>query len=242
VRTRAAALALTLGALIGLAGGTALPAEILAHEAVNLEDSFIKGVFSPAFVPPAPGSYELPAIRKVGSFVLRDSAGQERSTRAVMAGKVAVVSFIYTACSDRLGCPLASVAMRDLQSRIRDEGMQRAATLVTISFDPERDTPAQLAKYARVYGADPTIWRFLAPPTERALEAVLQGYGQDRTPARDERGRFIGRYRHVLKVFLLDQEGYVRNIYSAGFLVPEVVVNDIKTLLSPPGLVPAAVR
>jgi cytochrome oxidase Cu insertion factor (SCO1/SenC/PrrC family) len=159
-----------------------------------------------------------------------------------MAGKAAVVSFIYTACSDRLGCPLASVAMRDLQTRIRDEGMQRAATLVTISFDPERDTPAQLAKYARVYGADPAIWRFLAPPTARALEAVLQSYGQDRTPERDERGRFTGRYRHVLKVFLLDQEGYVRNIYSAGFLVPEVVVNDIKTVLSPLGLVPAAVR
>jgi len=71
---------------------------------------------------------------------------------------------------------------------------------------------------------------------------VLQSYGQDRAPARDERGRFTGRYRHVLKVFLLDQEGYVRNIYSAGFLVPEVVVNDIKTVLSPSGLVPAAVR
>lgn len=153
MRTRAAVLA--LGALMGLAGGTALPAD--AHEAVDLEDSFIKGVFSPAFVPPAPGSYELPAIRKVGSFVLRDSAGQERSTRAVMAGKVAVVSFIYTACSDRLGCPLASVAMHDLQTRIRDEGMQRAATIVTISFDPERDTPARLAKYARIYGADPAI-------------------------------------------------------------------------------------
>jgi cytochrome oxidase Cu insertion factor (SCO1/SenC/PrrC family) len=237
---RAAVLA--LGALMGLGGATALPAETLAHEGVNLEESFIKGVFSPAFIPPVPGSYELPAIRKVGSFVLRDSAGQERSTRAVMAGKVAVVSFIYTACSDRLGCPLASVAMRDLQTRIRDEGMQRAATLVTISFDPERDTPAQLAKYARVYGADPAIWRFLVPPTARALDAVLQSYGQDRTPVRDDRGRFTGRYRHVLKVFLLDQEGSVRNIYSAGFLVPEVVVNDIKTLLGAPGPVPAAVR
>jgi len=51
---------------MGLAGGTALPAEIPAHEAVSLEDSFMKGVLSPAFVPPAPGSYELPgAARQV---------------------------------------------------------------------------------------------------------------------------------------------------------------------------------
>ncbi len=47
----------------------------------------------------------------------------------------------------------------------------------------------------------------------------------------DGRGRFTGRYRHVLKVFLVDRDGQIRNVYSAGFLVPEVVVNDIKTVL-----------
>ena len=47
----------------------------------------------------------------------------------------------------------------------------------------------------------------------------------------NERGRFTGRYRHVLKVFLVDQDGYIRNVYSAGFLVPDLVVNDIKTVL-----------
>jgi cytochrome c peroxidase len=48
----------------------------------------------------------------------------------------------------------------------------------------------------------------------------------------DPRGRFTGRYSHVLKVFLLDRDGYIRNIYSAGFLVPDLVVNDIKTVLT----------
>ena len=56
--------------------------------------------------------------------------------------------------------------------------------------------------------------------------------GQDRTPVLDERGRFTGLYRHVLKVFLVDAAGDVRNVYSAGFLVPEVIINDIKTLLA----------
>ena len=56
-----------------------------------------------------------------------------------------------------------------------------------------------------------------------------------RTASRNaSRARFTGRYSHVLKVFLVDREGDIRNIYSAGFLVPELVVNDIKTVLAGP--------
>jgi cytochrome oxidase Cu insertion factor (SCO1/SenC/PrrC family) len=221
-------LALSLLLLVALAG--ALPAG--AHDAPALEAEFIKGVFSPAFVPPPAGSYELPPIKRVPSFVLRDAAGREVSTETITAGKVSVVSFIYTACSDRLGCPLASAALRDLQARLKTEGLSRDTVLLSISFDPRRDTPAQLVKYSRAYGADPGVWRFMTAPSPRALAAVLNGYGQDRAPVYDEHGRFTGRYSHVLKVFLADRAGYVRNIYSTGLLVPDLVVNDIKTVLA----------
>ena len=140
-------------------------------------------------MPPPPGSYELPAIKRVGAFTLRDTAGRPVDTRSVMAGKIAVVSFIYTACPDRLGCPLASQTLRDLQARLRESDLARQTALVSISFDPERDHPAQLAKYAQVYDADPALWRFLTAPSGRVLDAVLESYGQDRTPERDERGR-----------------------------------------------------
>ena len=224
-----------LAVLVGLA---VAPAAAAAHEAlslpevVNLEDEFVKGVFSPNFVPPAAGSYELPAVKRVAGFVLKDSAGRAVDTERVTAGKVAVVSFIYTACPERLGCPLASLALQDLQGRLNDEGLHRDVVLLSISFDPGRDTPTQLAKYARVYGADPAFWRFMTAPSTRVLEGLLGSYGQDRAPVYDSRGRFTGRYSHVLKVFLLDRDGYIRNIYSAGFLVPDLVVNDIKTVLT----------
>ena len=206
-----------------------------AHDAPAHEDEFVKGVFSPSFVPPAAGSYELPAIKRVPGFVLTDSRGRHVGTRELTAGRVAVVSFIYTACPDRLGCPLASRALQDLQARLKDEGLGREVALLSISFDPGRDTPARLAKYADVYGADPALWRFATAPSARALDGVLAGYGQDRAAVYDERGRFTGRYSHVLKVFLVDREGYIRNIYSAGFLVPDLVLNDIKTVLTDPG-------
>jgi len=134
--------------------------------------------------------------------------------------------------STGFGCPLASAALRDLQTRLRDEGLGREAVLLTISFDAERDTPAQLTKYAKAFDADPEIWRFMTAPSERVLNDLLRSYGQDRAPAYDERGRFTGRYRHVLKVFLVDRAGQIRNVYSTGFLVPQVIVNDIKTVLS----------
>jgi len=222
---------LALALLVGLA---AAPGAAAAHEALSLEDEFVKGVFSPNFVPPVPGSYELPAVKRVAGFVLRDSTGRAVNTREITAGKVAVVSFIYTACPERLGCPLASVALQDLQGRLKDEGIHRDVVLLSISFDPGRDNPARLAKYARVYGADPVFWRFMTAPSSRVLEDVLEGYGQDRAPVYDSRGRFTGRYSHVLKVFLVDREGDIRNIYSAGFLVPDLVVNDIKTVLAGP--------
>ena len=208
-----------------------VPMAVAAHEALSIEDEFVKGVFSPSFTPPAAGTYELPAIKRVPGFLLRDAAGQRVNTQAITAGKVAVISFIYTACPERLGCPLASLALQNLQTRVKDEALGGHVALLSISFDPGRDTAAALAKYARVYGADPRLWRFMAAPSGRVLDDVLESYGQDRAPVYDERGRFTGRYRHVLKVFLVDQDGYIRNVYSAGFLVPDLVVNDIKTVL-----------
>ena len=232
-RRRRAAGPAALAALV--AAGALGPAVVLAHPTgPSLPDEFIQGVFSPAFVPPAPGSYELPAIKRVSAFTLRDTAGRPVDTRTVMAGKIAVVSFIYTACPDRLGCPLASLTLRDLQARLRESKLDRETVLVSISFDPERDRPAQLAKYAQIYDADPALWRFLTAPSGRVLDAVLASYGQDRSPERDERGRATGRIRHVLKVFLVDRAGFIRNVYSAGFLVPELVLNDIRTVLGTP--------
>ncbi len=203
-----------------------------AHEVPGLDAVFIQGMFQPAYTPPAPGTYELPVIKRVPSFVLRDTTGRSVDTRALTHGRIAVVRFIYTACSDRLGCPLASVALRHLQDRLRAEGLGEQALLLSISFDPERDHPDHLARYAKRFDADPTMWRFLTARSGRAIQAVLDAYGQDRTPVLDNRGRVTGLYRHVLKVFLVDAAGDIRNVYSAGFLVPDVIINDIKTLLA----------
>jgi hypothetical protein len=63
------------------------------------------------------------------------------------------------------------------------------------------------------------------------LQPVLDGYGQYVVHEYDDHGRPTGGYYHVLKVFLIDPDRKVRNIYSTGFLYPELIINDIKTLI-----------
>src|SRR5574337_692867 len=203
-----------------------------AHEIPELEETYIQGVFSPRFTPPAAGTYDLPVIKRVPPVILIDAAGRRVNTASLMHGKVAVVSFIYTACSDQLGCPLAGVALRELQAQLLREGLLDQVVVLSISLDPGRDTPKQLVKYGRAFGAEPSFWHLLTAPSERVLRAALKSYGQDRARIYDADGRFTGRYRHVLKVFLVDQAGQVRNIYSTGSLVPQVMLNDIKTVLA----------
>ncbi|HWR21462.1 MAG TPA: SCO family protein [Verrucomicrobiae bacterium] len=218
--------------VIGAFLAACLLPSVEAHEIPEWEETYIQGVFSPKFTPPAAGTYDLPVIKHVPAFVLIDATGRRVNTGSLTHGKVAVVSFIYTACSDRLGCPLAGMALKELQVQLLREGLQDRAVLLSISLDPTRDTPKQLAKYGHIFGVESSLWHLLTAPSEQALRTALESYGQDRVKIYDENGRFTGRYRHVLKVFLVDQSGQVRNIYSTGSLVPQVMVNDIKTVLA----------
>ena len=65
------------------------------------------------------------------------------------------------------------------------------------------------------------------------LDPILKGYQQRIVREYDENGNYIGSISHILRVFLIDREKNVRNIYSVSFLHPDLLINDIKTLLDP---------
>jgi cytochrome oxidase Cu insertion factor (SCO1/SenC/PrrC family) len=79
--------------------------------------------------------------------------------------------------------------------------------------------------------APATGWRFLTAPDAHAIAPVLAAFGQDALPLVGGDERALGLYRHVLKVFLVDAQGAVRNIYSSGFLSPELLLVDARTVL-----------
>lgn len=199
-----------------------------AHEAAvhALHDAL-----HPPFTPPAPGTYSLPPIDTVHDHLLLDSNGEPVRLFALTGGKIAVVSFMYTACSDVGGCPLAAAVLQRVDRALseRSELAARVA-LLSISFDPERDTPARLAAVRATLNPR-TAWHFLTGRSPADIEPVLADFHQPVAKLWSEDGRWSGLFRHVLKVFLLDRHHRVRNIYSTGFFNPQLVLHDIDTLL-----------
>jgi len=101
---------------------------------------------------------------------------------------------------------------------------------VSLSFDTERDDPARLSAI-RAANAPESDLRFLTTSGERTLAPLLEDFGQPVARLRFTEGRWTGLYRHVLKVFLLDQRHRIRNVYSTGLLDADLVLNDVRTLL-----------
>jgi protein SCO1/2 len=104
------------------------------------------------------------------AFQLIDSTGRA-VTQADLAGKVAAINFIYTRCPLPEVCPRLSANFAALQRRFR-ERMGKDLVLLSVTVDPDYDTPAVLAEYSRRWGADPAGWRFLTgnpAPLARAL-------------------------------------------------------------------------
>ena len=73
-------------------------------------------------------------------------------------------------------------------------------------------------------------WQFLTARSVPELLPVLDGFGQDVRVEKDASGRPTRTMNHMLKMFLIDPDGVVREIYSLAFLQQPVMLNDIKTL------------
>lgn len=184
------------------------------------------------FEPPPAGSYELPPIDQVREHELLDERGLPARLPALAPGQVAVVSFVYASCPEAHGCPLALATVQRLDRELaRRAALASRVRLVTVSFDPTRDTPARMADL-RQRLAPATGWRFLTAPDPVALAPLLADYGQDVMALVDARGGETGLLQHVLKVFLLDDRLRIRNVYSAGLLDARLLLNDIETVLA----------
>jgi cytochrome oxidase Cu insertion factor (SCO1/SenC/PrrC family) len=192
------------------------------------------------FTPPAPGSYRLERIMPAADGTVLDLAGRQQRLSQYTSGKVTVLSFVYSSCADPEGCPYAYLVFNLLKNAIEIESaLHNRIRLVTLSFDPKRDTPEAMAHYAGTHaqGSPVVQWTFLTTPSVRELKPILDGYGQDVYVEVDAKTmKPTGAFSHVLKLFLIDRHGQVREIYMSGFFTPEVVLNDIKTLLMEDGV------
>jgi cytochrome c peroxidase len=193
------------------------------------------GPFAPEYVLPAVGSYELPPIQTVTDHALLDEDGRETTLFDAAGPRVAVVAFVYATCAESTGCPVSTAVLHRLDRAIADDpALRERVALVSVSFDPERDTPARM-RAERALHAPRGRWRFLTTRDARMLEPVLADFGQRVAKLRRPDGSWSGLFRHVLKVFLVDDARRVRSIYSVGFLHADLVLNDVRTVLAAGG-------
>ena len=183
------------------------------------------------YEPPAPGSYRLPPIKAAGDGRVYDSSGRTRRLHELFDGRLTVLAFIYTRCSDPRGCPLSIGLLYDLDYvSQRDPAIGDNLRLLALSFDHEHDTPGVLAEFANVEGSQGSDLMFLTTESQADLEPILRAYDQPVGRKADAADPF-GPFTHQLRVYLIDRRNRIRNIYSLGFLDPRLVITDIRTLL-----------
>ena len=186
------------------------------------------------YVPPPAGSYTLQVIQQApdGQVVGRD--GLQHRLSDYTRGRITLLSLIYTYCSEPTGCALAYEAGVEVKQRIvADKRLHGRAQFVSLSFDPINDTHDAMRAYGSAHAASggPLPWQFLTTRSMRALQPILEGFGQDIEVERDAQGRATRTITHMLKLFLIDRRGRVREIYTTEFLHPEAMLNDIRTLV-----------
>jgi cytochrome oxidase Cu insertion factor (SCO1/SenC/PrrC family) len=185
------------------------------------------------YEPPVPGSYTLPPIKTAADGALLDTSGKTISLRDLTHGRITVLGFIYTRCAAPKACPYATNVFDQLHSvSATDKALTQNMRLVSVSFDPEHDTPHHLAEYLEWVRETKSgcEWCFVTAKSRAELEPILTAYDQavDKRPnPADPQGPLY----HTLRVFLIDRAGRIRNIYSSGTLDPRLVLADVKTLL-----------
>jgi len=186
-----------------------------------------------AYTPATPGSYRLPVIEPAADGEVLTSEAKPVRLYDLMGDRLVLLSFIYTGCSDVNGCPLATQVLHKISRRLQKQPeLAKQLRLLTLSFNPQHDTPEIMRRYGDGFKTGDFDWRFLTTRNEQALQPILQAYRQNIQKVYDADGKFTGAYSHLLRVYLIDKDKNIRNIYSTDFLHADTVINDIETLLT----------
>ncbi len=146
---------------------------------------------------------ELPRYGQPPPFQLVDQDAR-RFDSASLKGKVWIADFIFTSCPGT--CPEMTRKMAILQKELPPE-----IHLVSVSVDPERDTPLVLADYAKRYGADLSRWHFLTGEPQQIPRLVVGDFGLSLS----SEGTAEEPITHSVRFVLMDREGTIRGRYDS---------------------------
>ena len=156
----------------------------------------------------------------ISDFTLVDQNSREFQF-SKLTGRVVVVAFAYTTCPDI--CPLITAALRQVQSGLTPDERTKVY-LLTITTDPEIDSPKVLAGYGKRYGADFTNWSFLSGD-QAALQKVWKNFGVG------VKRKARGLVDHTPLTAVVDRQGKMRVAYLGPAPDAKVVLKDVGSFL-----------
>ena len=182
----------------------------------------------PALAPAHEAKHEqheerLPTIGAAPEFALTSQDGAQ-VTLAALRGKVVAVTFIYASCPDV--CPMLTDKLARVQDALGSDFGSEIA-FVSITTDPERDTPEVLKGYAEAFEANLAGWSFLTGEPAAVLE-VAHRYGVAVAKAAD------GQVDHTMLTTLIDRQGTMRVQYLGYRFDEEEFRRDLQSLVNEP--------
>jgi protein SCO1/2 len=165
----------------------------------------------------------LPKIAPAPEFSLTSQDGG-RVTLADFRGKVVAVTFIYTLCTTT--CPVLTPMMSFVQDQLGSNFGTKIA-FVSITVDPERDTPQVLKEYAQAFDANLAGWAFLTG-TPDAIRDVTRRYGVFASKTAN------GDVDHTFLTSILDPSGILRVQYVGVRFDPDELRRDLLSLVQEP--------
>jgi protein SCO1 len=166
------------------------------------------------------GGESLPNIKSAPAFTLTNQNGKRLALKD-LRGKVLAITFIYASCADT--CPLLTAKMAGIQDRL-GPAFGPEVNFVSITVDPERDTPEVLKRYAEGHKANPAAWAFLTGTTAE-IRDVAKRYGiyYKKMPRGD--------VDHTFLTSLADGGGILRVQYIGVQFKPDEMLRDIQSLV-----------
>jgi protein SCO1 len=139
----------------------------------------------------------------VPAFQLTNQNNQPFGTEQ-LSGKIWIVDFIFSTCPGP--CPMMSSRMSELQKPLQNSDVH----LVSVSVDPEKDTPEVLRGYAEKLGAQPGRWEFLTGPKAAIYDLSRSGF---KLPVSEDSDT-PGVPAHSTRAVLVDRRGSIRGYYD----------------------------
>ncbi|MFL8936344.1 SCO family protein [Rossellomorea oryzaecorticis] len=166
-----------------------------------------------------------PMSVEIGELEAINQNGDTVKLSALNEDKIVIADFIFTNC-DTVCLPMTA-NMAKLQNKIKEAGLQDDVQFVSISIDPEEDTPETLTEYSKRHSADYSNWTFLTGYTRDEIESFANV--SFKTPAAKVEGS--NQFVHATSFFLVGESGILLNKYEGVSEPPfEEIIKDIEKL------------